>query len=856
MERDPVTGKSLSGPILVCSLLMLAALVWALFDDAIRQRPWKRYQREFASLYQARMKKPARFTPGIRQIYVPEAQIVDRCESCHLGVREPAVLTAADMGNRAVFASHPNRALLELHDPDRFGCTLCHNGNGAATTSEAKAHGSTNWQWPLFDQQNTEAGCVACHVNDRVLDHAPTLNLGRDLYQQKGCAACHRHEDFDRDADALAAVTKEISSLEALQRQGQTEIWREVQRGDSAGTDEEARRHYALSETLRVNVSSRAGRLAELTQEARHLMQDRKENGPNLKDVRLKLRKSWIPLWLKDPQAFRPGTRMPGFRLSDQEVRALSAFVWQAGLMGPAPATQPRGNAERGKEIFETRGCLGCHSASENAPGAGGNFAANLAREGEMAGYDYLVRWVHDPRERTRPWCAREKRDLGPEDYARHGLPFVFDPRHDTCPNDGSPLQVQNMTVMPSLRLNVEEARDVATYLVSLKKTDRTGDAGFMDDPKLAETGKKLASRYGCGNCHELSSFEDTPRVGTELTKEASRPLEQLDFGTLERRAKSEGWYNRKGFFEHKLRQPEIYDQGRARKPEEQLRMPGIPLTGAELSAITTFLLGSVDVPVENAFRIIPAAFRYPVPGTAKTARQQAIQDGWWIVKKYNCMGCHTLQAGVKSGLSRLDRFQDPDAQEQLPPALYQEGARVNPEWLANFLENPESVRTYLGARMPTFSFSPREIRTLVKFFEALSGEPSPWIRPPLEPLSDLERQMARAIFSSPAAPCLKCHLTGDPRHDRTATAPNFLTAAARLKPGWTARWMTDPQNSVPGTAMPSGLFRKEGSRWVFAGAVPKGFEGYSGDHVDLLVRYMFQFDAAEQRRLAGTGGK
>ena len=111
---------------------------------------------------------------------------------------------------------------------------------------------------------------------------------------------------------------------------------------------------------------------------------------------------------------------------------------------------------------------------------------------------------------------------------------------------------------------------------------------------------------------------------------------------------------------------------------------------------------------------------------------------------------------------------------------------------------------------------------------------------------------MARALFSSRAAPCLRCHLTGDPRHDRTATAPNFLTAASRLKPAWTARWMVDPQNLSPGTAMPAGLFRREGNRWVFAGEAPPAFRGYTKDHLDLLVRYMFQLDANEQRRLIG----
>src|SRR4051812_10355200 len=59
MERDtsdPVTGKSLSGPIMVCSLLMVAGLCWGLYDEAIGQRPWKGYQKRFAALYSAHLK--------------------------------------------------------------------------------------------------------------------------------------------------------------------------------------------------------------------------------------------------------------------------------------------------------------------------------------------------------------------------------------------------------------------------------------------------------------------------------------------------------------------------------------------------------------------------------------------------------------------------------------------------------------------------------------------------------------------------------------------------------------------------------------------------------------------------------
>jgi len=588
------------------------------------------------------------------------------------------------------------------------------------------------------------------------------------------------------------------------------------------------------------------------------LMQDQKKVAPNLKDAKLKLRKEWIPVWLKDPQAFRPGTKMPSFRLTDEEIRALSAFVWQSALDGPPLASQPKGDAVKGKELFETRGCLACHSIGEGGSRMGGDFAANLTRLGEKANYDYIVRWVHNPRERTRPYCPLEHRDLGPEDYSKNGLPYVFDLDHSTCPNDGAQLQVQNMTVMPSQRLSQEDTRDIATYLTGLKHADATypSDVSFMDDPKLAETGQKLVGRYGCASCHEIRGLEDAPRIGTELTKEASKPIEQLDFGLLEPKAEKEDWYDHKGFFEHKLENPAVFDQAREKAPEDRLRMPNFLLSKDDIRSLTTFLLGSIDSPFQGDFRSIPEDLRY-IP----TDQHRDIQEGWWLVKKYNCMGCHTIEPGQVSVLSTLARYQDPDWKEQLPPSLVQEGARVNPEWLVRFLSNPalsetdtdrNGVRTYLKARMPTFNFSPHELGVLVRFFAGMASQPDPYIPEKVKPIDEHEREVARSLFSSKAAPCLKCHLVGDPAHDRFATAPNFLMARERLKPAWMARWMLDPQAIAPGTPMPSGLFRREVDHWVFNGEVPEAVKSYKKDQVDLLIRYIILLTPEEQHRLSG----
>jgi hypothetical protein len=157
---------------------------------------------------------------------------------------------------------------------------------------------------------------------------------------------------------------------------------------------------------------------------------------------------------------------------------------------------------------------------------------------------------------------------------------------------------------------------------------------------------------------------------------------------------------------------------------------------------------------------------------------------------------------------------------------------------------------------MPTFSFSPNELQALVNFFMGASSQAQPYIPEQLEALAPEEQGMARALFSSNAAPCLKCHMTGDPAHDAKASAPNFLLAPERLKPAWTRRWLLEPQLISPGTSMPSDLFKRDQGheRWVFNGPTPPAFQTYERDHVDLLVRYMFQISPEEQRRL-GTGG-
>jgi cytochrome c551/c552 len=793
------------------------------------------------------------FDIRIRQIHIKDVDLVDRCESCHLGTREPVALTAAAMGGNAVFTSHPDKELLKIHDPDKFGCTPCHGGNGVAVASVEKAHGYNKyWLWPLHHKENIQAGCQQCHSREIVTEMADTLNAGREIFRLRGCMGCHRYENFDREGDEMSSVNQNLRTMEQQKAEWIREAGFSIQKGDKAKSNEEAQKLYAHANDVKVRASGLDAKMEQLDMRAKELIREQKKVGPSLKEVRVKLHKEWIPVWLKDPHQWREGTKMPTFRLDDGEIRAISAFIWQSGVQGAAAQQKP-GDPEKGKEAFETRGCMACHSMGEGGQKQGGTFAANLSREGEKANYDYLVRWVHNPRQRTAPYCSFEKKDLTEEDYKKHNLPYVFDVDHSKCPNDGHELQVQQMTPMPSLRLTEDEARDVASYLMTRKHNNATyADTSYMDDPKLKNQGLLLVRFYGCAGCHEIAGLEEEQRIGTELTKEGSKPIERLDFALLGHKAEDEGWETHKGFFEHKLENPAVYDEGKEKAKQDRLKMPNFNLSKPEIDAVTTFLEGSVDASIPSRYWYNP------------TDQRQDIIDGWWVVRKYNCMGCHKVHVGQTTIFDSMARYQDPDWKDQKPPTLIGEGARVRPDWLMRFLNNPslsetdtnrDGVRQYLKARMPTFYFSDGEIRKIVRFFEALSSQSQPFIAQQLEPLSDQERNMARALFTSEGAPCLKCHMTGDAKHDAKATAPNFTVARERLKPGWTKRWMLDPAMMSPGTAMPSGLFMQQDGKWVFAGPTPASFNGYQKDHADLLVRYMFQFTPEELGRLRASAG-
>src|SRR5205085_11122110 len=55
-ENDPIVSKSYAAHYLIATVLLMATLFWALWDEAWGQRPWKAYQYAFKDRYTTYLK--------------------------------------------------------------------------------------------------------------------------------------------------------------------------------------------------------------------------------------------------------------------------------------------------------------------------------------------------------------------------------------------------------------------------------------------------------------------------------------------------------------------------------------------------------------------------------------------------------------------------------------------------------------------------------------------------------------------------------------------------------------------------------------------------------------------------------
>jgi mono/diheme cytochrome c family protein len=212
--------------------------------------------------------------------------------------------------------------------------------------------------------------------------------------------------------------------------------------------------------------------------------------------------------------------------------------------------------------------------------------------------------------------------------------------------------------------------------------------AGPVDTNKLEwYIGRKAINRLGCFACHDIPGFAAAKPIGTQLNDWGKKDAERLAFEDIASYVKehytpvesmtdekglgakgedgkppyekyfleSLEHHSREGFLHQKLMEPRSYDSHRLRAWDDRLRMPQFkfardkvsPLPGetqeqaeareeaAAREAVMTFILGLVAEPVPAAYVHRPDNDRL------------SIAKGRKVLEKYNCIGCHQVQAGV-----------------------------------------------------------------------------------------------------------------------------------------------------------------------------------------------------------------
>ncbi len=199
IER-PETGRIRARDRLFLLSGGIALLAATAVPIARQWRPeWRDVQDEFREVVQEKMgAAAAEATPiGIQQIWARELGRTDRCTTCHLGV-EWKGLETVDLP----FRTHP-AAVLKSHPLARFGCTICHGGQGWATEEDA-AHGYEGAGGePLLSagvaddhllrppDALIQMRCNACHRFDRKIEGMEMIDRAKEIVVAKGCRACH-----------------------------------------------------------------------------------------------------------------------------------------------------------------------------------------------------------------------------------------------------------------------------------------------------------------------------------------------------------------------------------------------------------------------------------------------------------------------------------------------------------------------------------------------------------------------------------------------------------------------------------------------------------------------------------------
>ena len=543
------------------------------------------------------------------------------------------------------YSSHPRLDLYvgtSPHPKQAFGCTICHQGQGSATSFEFASHSPNtpeqgeewardlgwfqnhHWSFPMLPNRFVESSCLKCHHEVVDLDAsphypeppAPKLMEGYNLVRQFGCFGCHEINGFDgptrrvgpdlRAEPNFAAAAAQLTADPGLAQLPQVSTWaqRLVEHPDNDAVRRQLR-EFLLSDAKSnlPQLSAASDKLESVLKDVEAPGQFRKV-GPSLRHIDSKVGFKFLYDWIRNPQDFRPTTRMPRFfglwealdqeeikaghepaqRFEPIEIRAAAEYLLAnsqplADLPTPTGVNE-QASAERGKALFERRGCLACHQHTDFPQGRatqgpdlsliGAKLALNPA--GAEGGTKWLVNWLRDPKHYN-PRTKMPNVFLLPIDELDakgQKTGKISDPAADVAaylmasrgtagkdgagwtptnvpgqnpenPEDAAALKAAlNELALLDLKEKFPEVRARQILIEGIPESKAVavrGDEAILIGGKeglqkriMQYVGRRTIAKYGCSGCHDIPGFEDAKPIGTALADWGRKDPSRLAF--------------------------------------------------------------------------------------------------------------------------------------------------------------------------------------------------------------------------------------------------------------------------------------------------------------------------------------
>jgi len=656
------------------------------------------------------------------------------------------------------------------HVEKLVGCTICHDGQGSGTSFPWTSHtpndaeqqskwtheygwfDNHHWIFPMKPDRFIESNCMKCHhekgslvASERFPDpSAPKLLEGWTLVEKFGCFGCHEINGFDGPdrrvgPDVRVEPNRSEVASQILQDASLTDEQRSWAEALVATPTNDTVRHQLLS-ALKKDASLSASGKAILLPATRKLAEGLKDVdapgqyrkvGPSLRYLNSKVDFDWLYSWISKPSNFRPSTRMPQFfglhehlqdpedteelaqskRYEPVEIRAMAEFLLANSndfdyLQPPAEVTEAA-SAERGKWLFESRGCLACHS-HDGFDGIKADQGPDLSRVSAKfqseKGRKWLYSWIKQP-QRYHARTKMPKLFLDPiEEKDATGKPTgkVTDPAADireflmSGATEWKPAAVQRswspaeQEVLADLAQEwitndtipaVEAAKYVhqgfPDHMESELKPDEKILLGMTPENRIAKLQKYVAqrsiSKHGCFGCHDIPGFEGAKPIGTTLADWGRKETSKLAFENIHKFLEGPGNPNANTHEAHGQHDehvahghldPSDFDPDTSYYIQslnsherdgfiwQKLRMPRSYdyKTTRNKGYNERLRMPKFPLTAEQREAIITFVLGLVSEPPAEKLvyqpdpRQKAIVEGRQVLEKFNCAGCHVLQ--------------------------------------------------------------------------------------------------------------------------------------------------------------------------------------------------------------------